>query len=199
MYWVVDILFILALVATMFFCYKGGFLKLITGILKFVFLIVFGLLYIAALLLLLYKLGVVDGFAVLLLNVIGETNLLFELMNITSFDVCQILAFVILFIVCWIISAFAVRYTFKLFEYIVRNVHRKGAFKVVDGIIGLLVGMVVIVGLFLAIQGVSYGIYAASDGKFCEGLHEVFKACKITGFIYDINPLKDLFASIFGA
>ena len=105
MHWVLDILIVVILAAALFLGYKKGLLGMATGVLAVILMLALTLVGIAGFLLLFYKLGVIDNLAYLLVQgPIGETNMIFEMIQFTSYDVCQILAAVILAFISFILS-----------------------------------------------------------------------------------------------
>lgn len=193
MYWVLDFLLIIIMATALFVGYKRGIVTMLIGTLASVLQFVLIIAGMAGMVLLLYKLSVVDNFAYLLIGVVGETNSLFTTMGITSFDVCQILAMLILAILSAVLSAFVFIYLFKLLKLAVDKIPDTGAFGIVDGVLGLLVYLVIFGGLILAIFGAIHGL-AGSGKQFFIGLEEMLHACKICGWLYDINPLNAIFS-----
>ncbi|MBR6688367.1 MAG: hypothetical protein IKL77_06425 [Clostridia bacterium] len=198
MHWVLDILIVVILAAALFLGYKKGLLGMATGVLAVILMLALTLVGIAGFLLLFYKLGVIDNLAYLLVQgPIGETNLIFEKLQFTSYDVCQILAAVILAFISFILSYFLVIYLFKGIKALMDNIERQGVFEVVDGTLGLVVNAVIVLGITWAVLGLVYAISYNGDGVFIGGIDRVFRAGTITRWFYEINPLNDLFISLF--
>ena len=199
MHWVLDILIVVLLAAALFLGYKKGLLGMATGVLAVILMLALTLVGIAGFLLLCYKLGVIDSLAYLLIQgPIGETNMIFEIVNFTSYDVCQILATIILALISFVLSYFLVIYLFKGIKALLDKIERQGVFEIVDGTLGLVVNAVIVLGVIWAIFGLVYAISYNGDGVFVGGIDRVFRAGKITRWFYEINPLNDLFISIFG-
>ena len=77
------------------------------------------------------------------------------------------------------------------------KIERQGVFEVVDGTLGLVVNAVIVLGITWAVLGLVYAISYNGDGVFIGGIDRVFRAGTITRWFYEINPLNDLFISLF--
>lgn len=196
MYWILDVIVILLTLIAIICGYKRGivdmFATLVSVILLFALAIVGG----AGFLLLFYKLNVVDNFAYAWISVLGETNSLFSLLNMSSFDVCQIISALCFLIIGLIISAVIFIYLGKLLRSLYDKIPHGGVFGVISGVLGSIVYLAILFVVLLAAFG---AIHALSDkgNEFFMRLDEFLRSCTLSGWLYDINPFNGLFADLF--
>ncbi len=191
MYWIIDVIVIAIVLSALIIGVKRGFLRMVGGLLSFVLAPVLTVAGIGLFILLLYKLGVVDQMTLLMVKVIGETNSLFGLMHIESYDVAYYLGLVVLAIIGFIISYILVILLFKGLSKAMQNCGKKGAVRVIDAILGVIIRLVICAAIILGLFAV---IHALKDTL--AGLDELLRACPLSGLIYKHNPFNELMADV---
>lgn len=196
MYWLLDVLMILLIVAALLLGYRRGIVNMLATTFAVLLLLVFGIAGAAGFLLLLYKVGAVDNLGYMLLNVFGETNSLFSLIGITSFDVCQIVSALILFLLAAVISgAIFVAAGWGL-KKLCDKIPNNGVFGIISGSLGAIIYLAIVLAFFWAITGLFYAL-AQNGGAFSQDLCNFFESCQVSGWLFKINPIKELFAQMF--
>lgn len=194
MYWVLDAIFVLLVLIAIICGYKRGGVNMLFTTLGVLLLFALAIAGGAGFLLLFYKLGVVDNFAYTLIAVLGETNSLFTLLNMTSFDVCQILSAVIFLIIGLIISAVicsALSKLLKRFYDFLGTKARRGFYGVFAGVLGVIIYLALVVGIFLGVFALIAN-FSAQGKEFWVCIEEFIRSCTICGWLYEINPLAGL-------
>lgn len=195
MYWILDVLVLLFLGLAIFFGYKRGFVKAAVMFLAVLLLAVVAIALGVGFLLLCYKVGGVNNFAYALLDVFGETNGLFGMLGLQSFDVCQLVSAILFLIFGLIIGVVVVVILGKLLHKLIDKIPSKGAFGIVTGVLGAILYVVLLLALIFAILGITYG-FSAHGRPFSSKVQELYDSCAVVGFLSKINPLNGLFESL---
>lgn len=196
MYWLLDIIVVLLAVIAIICGYRRGILDMLATTLSVVILFALAIAGGAGFLLLFYKLNVVDNFAYILINGLGETNAIFNMFNMTSFDICQLLSALLLLILGVIISTIICVLIARLLRNVYDKLPDRGPVGVISSILGVLVYLVILFGVLLAVFAV-INTLSANGNEFFYGFDEFLRSCTICGWLYEINPLNALFASLF--
>ncbi len=196
MYWILDVIVILLTLIAIICGYKRGIVDMLATFISVILLFALAIVGGAGFLLLFYKLNVVDNFAYAWISVLGETNSLFSLLNMTSFDVCQIISALILFIIGLIISAVIFVYLGKLLRTVYDKIPHTGVFGVVCGVLGSVVYLALVYGVLLAAFGSIHAL-SGKGNEFFMRIDEFLRSCTISGWLYDINPFNEMFAGFF--
>ncbi len=196
MYWILDVIVILLTLIAIICGYKRGIVDMLATLISVILLFALAIVGGAGFLLLFYKLNVVDNFAYAWISILGETNSLFSLLNMSSFDVCQIISALCFLIIGLIISAVIFVYLGKLLRSLYDKIPHVGVFGVISGVLGAIVYLAIVFGVLLAVFGV---IHALNDkgNEFFMRLDEFLRSCTLSGWLYDINPFNGLFADLF--
>ncbi len=193
MYWIIDALVVLFAVFVAIRGYKRGLVDSILSVLCTVILFALAVVGGPLFLLLLYKVGAVNDFAYALLSVIGETNSLFQLMDVTAFDVCQMLAALIFVIIGWIISTVIFVYVGKGVRALLDKIPSKGVYGGITGVLGMIFYLVLYLGVIMLVLAL-INMGATKENEFFVRINEFIRSCQICGWISKINPLNGLFA-----
>lgn len=196
MYWVLDIFVILFLITTIYFGWRRGFVKILGGVIGGILLVVLAIAMGFGFLLLFFKLGAINNMAYGLLGLIGETNSLFSLLGVSSYDVCEILSAVLILIIGLILSTIICTYIGKIFKNIANNSfygkeHRPTFFRILNKILGVILYLALYAVLVLGLLAVVKALADSGVAVFVS-FDEFLRSCTVTGWIYSINPLNGL-------
>lgn len=193
MYILLDLAILLLLFVGVFRGIKKGFFNTSYGLIGSLLVIVFGAAFAGVLTVLVLKLGLIADLQYGFINLIGETNGLFESLKITSEQVAYWLAIGIVFIVCFIISYVIMLYLNKGFLRLMEEARENVVFRVIDSFVGLVVNVALVGGLVLGVFGLVHGFNAHN---LLTSFDEVIRACPLSGLIYEVNPLNSVFENL---
>lgn len=199
MYWLLDIAVVLLLVLFAIWGFRRGLANKLLAIIAVLLLIVVGVALGPVFLLLFYKVGGLAGLSYAFLSLIGETNSLFQLMNITSAQVSEILAAFILLVIGWIIGGIIATSLYRLVRKGIDAIPSgKGVFGIINGILGLILYVAFYAAILLAVFAL-VSVLANKDEpiEFFQRIGMFIDSCSISGLIYRINPLVSLLGGLF--
>ena len=189
MYLLVDLAVVLLLFFAVWRGIKKGFFQTSYGIIGSLLVIAFSVALSAIIVLIVYKLGAIDGLKFAIVKVIGETNGLFEKLNVTSEQVAYYIALGLIAIVAFIISYPIMLLAHKKFLEFTDNCRDNIVFRVADSTVGVIVNTALCVGVILGAFAI---INAFASSGMLNGCDEVLRACPISNIIYEKNPLNEI-------
>ena len=191
MYWLIDVVAVILLLAAIWYGFNRGLVKLASGagivILRVVCVAAGAFLFLA----IMQSVGIVDALTNSLANMFGQTEKfaiasvaekLTSWQNILATLICLIPAVILSMLIFWV--------AFHYLEKLVEKIELKGNLALVDKILGI----VIIVILFFVI----YALILAVIGAFAYNgvmlyLDEMLRACPLTGLIYKHNAFLGAF------
>lgn len=190
MYIILDIAIVFLIAIAIISGIKKGFIGLCFDVLGyFLFLGLSGVVAMG-LLVLAYRLGAVDSLAIVFYRLIGSTNSLFEIIGTTSQAVSFYISSAIVFIICFVICYIAIMFLFRYVADALVKLRDDGIIRTIDNVLGVVVNLAVVIGLVCIVFAFSYSFNSQS---ILRDFNEAIRACPISGFIYEINPLKGMF------
>lgn len=193
MYLLVDVAVALLLFIAIWRGLKKGFFNTSYGLIGTLIVIAFSVMLDALIVLIFYKVGVIDSFSRAILRVIGETNGLFAKLNVTSAQISYYVALGIIAIIGFFVSYPIMLFGHKKFLELMDNCRDNTVFRIVDSVIGLIVNLALAIGFILFIYAV---IFALNQKNLLLGAGEIIRACPLSSFIFNKNPLSQVICGL---
>lgn len=196
MYWLIDIVAVILLLAAIWYGFNRGLVKLASGaaivILRIVCVAAGALFF----LFIFQWIGAVDALTNAMANIFGQAER-FAIGAVAEYlvDWQNILATCIILIPSIILSMLIFWFLFHWLEKLVEKIEVKGSLNLVDKILGIVMMVIILILVYAVILGVINGF--AENGLMLY-LDEVLRACPFTGFIYKHNIFSGVFVKMIG-
>ncbi len=189
MYILLDIAVVVLLIIAVWRGLKKGFFNTSYGFIGALLVIAFSAVFAVILTIGLYKLGITTQMQYGFINLIGETNGLFKLLNVTSEQIAYWLALAVVFIVLFILCYIVMLLLNKSFLGLMEDCRDNKVFMVIDSTIGLIINLALVVVLVLGLYAI---VYSLNSINMLTSFDEVIRACPLSGLIYKVNPLNEI-------
>lgn len=180
MFWLIDVLAVIVLLAVVYIGFRNGLFGMVTGAVVYLFRIAFAFAGAFLFLLLFQKIGAVDALTLGFARLFGKSA---EFAIVGSLP--NIFATVVFLIIGFVLAYLIVMFAFHFLEKLARNAKvNGGTLGVLDCVFGMIVAAIFFFAVYSFILAV---IRAFANQGALEYFDELLTACPLTGIIYRHN------------